>query len=334
MGDLNQYAISKVLGSTMKPIKRGRFGNFGLLETVAEALRTRDATSETDSVSGEIARFSYPEDAVVVRAFEDVRQGAATDALLWNRELADAFYERCKELGLSSSDALLGRRLITVRKNSSRYEKHGITISPATKTEPHVSIVPQYAHVIEFVLVKLRYRYGASIDDILLDRKLGEMFETQASSLAPGVSAVDLRLGALYIRKTRNFSKHNREKIASLDVGLIERALTERLSLVKVKPQSIPEAPGLLEVMDMDRYLYISRNECLRPAVEQFRTGKAFDLVANGFWTPRLENITVQVVAGTKVEGVGINLWERRLIHDREPVFNWPIHGGDNDKAA
>ena len=96
----------------------------------------------------------------------------------------------------------------------------------------------------------------------------------------------------------------------------------------------LSEAPGLLEVRDRDRYLYISRNECLRPAVEQFRTGKAFDLVANGFWTPRLETITVQVVAGTKVGGVGISLWERRLIHDREPVFNWPVHGDTNDEAA
>src|SRR5438874_692585 len=153
MAELNQYAISKALGSTMKPIKRGRFGGFGLLETVAEALRTREATTEGSSRSGEAINFSYPEDAIVVRAFEDVRQGAATDALLWNRELAEAFYRRCKELGLDAPDTLLGRRLITVRKNIRRYEKHGISISPATKKEPHVSIVPQYAHVIEFVLV-------------------------------------------------------------------------------------------------------------------------------------------------------------------------------------
>ena len=92
----------------MKAVKRGRFGNFGLLETVAEALRTREATAEADSVSGEITRFSYREDAVVVRAFEDVRQGAATDALLWNRELAEAFYERCKELGLRCSRRPVG----------------------------------------------------------------------------------------------------------------------------------------------------------------------------------------------------------------------------------
>jgi hypothetical protein len=29
-------------------------------------------------------------------------------------------------------------------------------------------------------------------------------------------------------------------------------------------------------------------------------------------------------------------LWERRLIHDREPVFNWPIQGAEHEeeKAA
>jgi len=334
MEELNQYAISQVLGSTMKPVKRARFGNFGLLETVAEGLRTRETIAETGGGLATAMKFSYDEDALVVRAFEDVRQGAATDALLWNRELAEAFYERCKGLGLRAPDALLGRRLITVRKNIRRYEQHGITISPAAKAEPHISIVPQYAHVIEFVLVKLRYRYGASIDDILLDRTLGEMFETQASRLAPGVSAVDLRLGALYIRKTRNFNKGDREKIKSLDVSLFDKALTEPVSLPKVKLANIPEEPGLLEVRERDRYLYISRNASLRPAVEQFRTGKAFDLVANGFWIPHLENITVQVVSGTKIQGISTSLWERRLIHDLEPVFNWPVHGEDDDKEA
>jgi len=334
MPALNQYAIGKILRSTMKPVKRGRFGGFGLLETVGEALRARTPATEGNSTSGAETTFSYAEDAVVVRAFEDVRQGSATDALLWNRDLAEAFYRRCKELGLNAADALLGRRLITVRKNIRRYEKHGISISPATNSEPHVSIVPQYAHVIEFVLVKLRYRYGVSIDDILLDRRLGGIFEAQAGTLASGVSGMDLRLGALYIRKTRNFSKKDLQKIKSLEIGAIDRVLTDPISLARVKPEKIPERPGLLEVAERDRYLYISRNECLRLAVEQFRTGKAFDLVANGFWTADLENISIQVVAGSKVEGVGIGLWERRLIHDREPVFNWPVQGREHEQET
>ncbi len=334
MDDINQYAISQVLGSTMTTTDRPRFGNFGLLGTVGESLRARLTSNKAESALKGGAKFSYAEDAIVVHAFEDVRQGAATDALLWDRDLAEAFAKRSKEMGLDAPGSLLIRRLINVRKNIRRYEKQGITISEATKREQHPSIVPQYAHVIEFVLVKFRYLYGVSIDDILMESSLGKAFEEQAGHLAPGVSPLDLRLGALYIRKNRNLKKSDWEKITNLDMALIDREFTLPRSLVDVQPQSVPETPGILEVSERDRYLYISRNDHLRLAVEQFRTGRAFEIVANRFWTPRLEDITIQVVSGSKVGGVGTGLWERRLIHDRKPVFNWPVHGEDGERAA
>jgi len=319
--DLNQYAIGKLLGSKMTPVKRARFGNFGLLETTAEALRARQASDPSSATPS----FSYDDDRLVVQAFEEVRQGAATDAILWDRSLARDFTQRCRQLGLEASDAFLNRRLINIRKNIRRYEKHGISIAPATKREPHPSIVPQYAHVIEFALVRLRYRYGASIDDILLDPALGEKYEHLASELAPGVNDVDLRLGALYIRKTRHFQKRDLGKIEGLDVEVIERAWSKPVSLAGVDSAHVPSSPGLIELKEGARYLYISRNENIRPVAEQLRTGKAFDLVANGFWTPRLDEITFQFTAGSKVGGISVGIWEKRLIRDREPIFNWPL---------
>src|SRR5258708_12194599 len=80
---LNQYAISKILGSKMTPVKRGRFGNFGLLETTAEALRARQASSPSSATT----HFSYDEDRLVVRPFKDVGQGAPTAAILSLRPL-------------------------------------------------------------------------------------------------------------------------------------------------------------------------------------------------------------------------------------------------------
>src|ERR1700680_1843068 len=97
----------------MTPVKRARFGNFGLLETTAEALRARQAF---DSLN-ENTHFSYNEDRLVLQAFEDVRQGVAPDAILWDRPLARAFAERCRQLGLEASDAFLIRRLINIRKH-------------------------------------------------------------------------------------------------------------------------------------------------------------------------------------------------------------------------
>ena len=95
MDDVNQYAISKTLGSKMTSVKRGRFGNFGLLETTAEALRARQASKPSRVVPS----FSYKEDRLVVKAFEDVRRGLAPDGILWDRSLARDFAKRCQQWG-------------------------------------------------------------------------------------------------------------------------------------------------------------------------------------------------------------------------------------------
>ncbi len=322
MDNVNQYAISKILGSKMTPVKPARFGNFGLLETTAEALRARQASSRSRAAPN----FSYKEDRLVVQAFEDVRRGLAPDAILWDRSLARDFAKRCRQLGLDAPDAFLNRRLLNIRKGIRRYEKQGISIAPASKSDTHPSIVPQYAHVIEFALVRLRYRYGASIDEILLDPNLGQQFEQMALELAPDLSNRDLRLGALYIRKTRHFEKKDVARIESLDLEIVEKAWSRPVSLETVDPANVPSSPGLLELKEEGRYLYISRNNDIRPAADQMRSGNAFDLVANGFWTPRLDKITLQFVAGATVGDVSLGVWERRLIRDREPIFNWPMH--------
>ena len=305
----------------MAPVKRARFGNFGLLETTAEALRARHASNPSRGAPD----FSYDEDRLVVQAFEDVRGGLAADAILWDRSLARAFAKRCRQLGLDAPDAFLNRRLLNIRKGIRRYREHGISITPATKSDTHPSIVPQYAHIIEFALVRLRYRYGASIDEILLDPSLGEQFEQMALELAPNLSNMQLRLGALYIRKTRNFEKRDFARIEGLDPEVVDKAWSEPVSLAAVDPADVPSSPGLLELKEEERYLYISRNSDIRPAADQMRSGSAFDLVANGFWTPRLDKITLRFVTGATVEDINIGVWEKRLIRDREPIFNWPI---------
>ena len=78
MEDINQFAISKVLGSKIKPVDGVGFGNFHLLSTT-EAIQESFLESEGGIES---ASFSYEEDANVVEAFEAVRAGAATDELL------------------------------------------------------------------------------------------------------------------------------------------------------------------------------------------------------------------------------------------------------------
>src|SRR6267142_5692645 len=172
MEQLNQLSISRILGSKIKHIGPVGFGHLRLRQTAEEIQNAL----KCDGASEAPVSFSYKEDAQVVEAFEAVRNGAPTDELLWNKSLARKFVKECRKLRLEAPDAYLIRRLINVRKNAPRYHQHGIEISPTTKKEVHPSIVPQFAHVIEFALVKIRYRYGASIDDVLIDPGLGEKF--------------------------------------------------------------------------------------------------------------------------------------------------------------
>jgi hypothetical protein len=321
MSGINHYAISKILGSEMRPVQGTRFGGFGVLATTAGTLKTvREANSESAA-----RKFDLDEDRLVASAFEAVRNGASTDALLWDKDLAGRFIARCREVGLAFPPASLVRRVIHIRKSPKVYGRHGITLSPTTRSEPHLSIVPQYAHVIEFALVRLRYRHGAAIDTILADPELAQEFETLALEVAPALTGEQLRLGALYIRKTRHFSKGDVEKALALNPTQVEQAMSESVSLARVNTEEVPSAPGLLELKEGERYLYVARNDNLRPAVEQLRTGRAFSVVANGFWQPALEAITLRYVEGRKVEGISTTRWELRLIQAREPILNWPM---------
>jgi hypothetical protein len=320
MSGINHEAISKILGSELRPVTGARFGNFGILATTAGTLKALRAGEKERGVQ----RFSIEENRLLVRAFEEVRRGASIDALLWDTALAQRFAERCRKSGLDAPAVALVHRLLHIRKNAKKYAQHGITLSSTTRKEPRPSIVSEYAHVIEFALVRLRYRYGATIDRILADPELREQFEALALDVAPGLTGEQLRLGALYIRKTRTVEKRTRATAQALKPEVIEGAMTPPVSLARVDPDQVPSAPGLLELREGERYLYVARNEDLRPAVQQLRTGRAFRVLANGFWQPSLDAITLRYVEGEKVGGAPTTRWELRLIQAREPIFNWP----------
>ena|GEM_PF-2438333 len=323
MTNLNQYELSRMLGSQMLPTKGVRFGGFGLLQTTAEVLQAQERFRDR---AGDEPEFDYEQDRLIVQAFEEVRDGSSTDALLWDRSLLVQFERRCRELGFDAPVRLLNRRLINVRKNKTRYAKRGIVLSPTTRKEPKPSIVSQYAPVVEFALVALRYRFGASIDDILLDPALAEDFEQRVQEIAPQLSGEDLRRAALYIRKSRFIKSREEHEIQGLNVGNVQSALSPAEPLSKVDVESLPEQSGLVEVDEDDRHLYVVRIQSVRPLVRELVSGNVFRIVQNSFWTPDPSSITMRYVCGNRVAGVSLQKWEHRLIHDYDPVFNWPMH--------
>lgn len=315
---LNHYAINRVLGATMVAAKKPRFGNFGTMGVVGTVLANRPAEPKT-------VTFDYAMDRLVAESFEAVREGRSPERILWDPHLAARFHREAKDRGLHAPSAQLDRRLITIRKAPARYRSHGIVLQPTTVVDPQPSIVPEYAHVLEFALVRLRYRYGASIDDILLDSKLVHEYEQLARTVAKELTSAELRLGALYIRKTRHLAKGDAPLFERLSTLQMESALKELGALDEIDPRWVPNGEGLLEVLEQDRHLYISRNEDLRAVVGQFVSGQTLTMMTNHFWTPRPETIRIRAYFGSTFMDTPVHRWQLKLIQDHHPVFNWPI---------
>jgi hypothetical protein len=320
--DLNQYAVSQVLGSTMKPIGQLQFGNFGLLRAAANVLSAKEVYLSTRRRSG----LSPHEDHVAARAFEDVRDGCSPDSLLWDKHLLRRYLQRCRELGLQAPDAVLTRRIITIRKNSKRFAKQGIALSPTTRNDPQPSVISKYAHVIEFTLVRLRYRFGVSIDEILLEPLLGDEYERLCLEIAPELSPQQIRLAALYLRKTRFLARKTKAEVLSLDIAKLERRWTTPTRLSELNLDQVPDQPGLFELCEKNRHLYVARVDDIRsPAAMLKDPAGPLSIVSSAFWHPEANSISLRYVAGAKIDGVSLRVWEHRLIHDLRPTLNWPI---------
>lgn len=327
MSDLNQYSLSQTIGSTMKPIGPSHFGNFGLLGVTSSSLAAREVYASRRRTTG----FSLQQDRLVAQAFEDVRDGASPDSLLWDKHLVRQYLQRCRTLGLDANDAALARRVVTIRKNKKRFADLGIRLTPTTRTEPQLSIVPKYAHLVEFALVRLRYRYGASIDEILLEPFLGDQFENLCLQSAPELSPQQVRLAALYIRKTRFLEKKNRSAILALDLSTLESRWTPPSRLSDVDPTELPEEPGMFEICEKKRLLFVANVDELQTPIAGLQDEAGpLTIVASQFWHPEPQGLSVRYLVGKKVEGVSMRHWEHRLIHDLRPTLNWPIL----DKAA
>ena len=101
MNELDQLTISRILGSTVRPISRPAFGGFSAVGTVGQMLANRPI--EIAPLAPDKSR-----DSIIVKAFAEVHDGYSVDRTLADPQLAAQFVKRCQQLGI---DALARRNL-------------------------------------------------------------------------------------------------------------------------------------------------------------------------------------------------------------------------------
>jgi hypothetical protein len=307
MGDLDQLMISRILGSTVRPISRPAFGGFSAVGTVGQMLANRPVKKAP--LAPDKSR-----DSIIVKAFEQVHGGYSIDRTLADPQLAARFVETCQQLGIDASHAAVCRRLLRLRKEGG----FPIRTTKQDNRNLHPFLIPA-----ELAFAKLTYRYDASYDDLLADPDVGKAFDENVAKLVRLDDVVAYRLAALHLRKNvRSRRKADAEQLADLDISKVKAHWHTAGRLSDVQPDAVPDSEGVFSLREPDRYLYLSQSENLRAGVSVFRDNDVLALVGNHFWTPSPDKIAVDFVRPEDVRGVHLRLFEFKAIETYQPIFN------------
>jgi hypothetical protein len=307
MSDLNHFAISSILNSEIVGHSRSGHGQLG---SAGDAQRYFDFLGVNEPPA-----MLYGDEKVdvqvVIKAFRTVRDARADrgspDLYVADPDRNAVFLAVCRSLGLRCSDYMLNKTLMNARRNGLLAGLNSIR-----------TVIPyeDYAFACEFAATELKYKTGASIDDIICDPGLATIFDSIASKLAPGFTPFRYRWGILSIRKAGRRAEWKPEYEMP--------EFTSWIRLLKDPLETVPDDRGvyLLQENGKQRLLYARSTEHLRHAIELHRNPRLISAILDKFWKPEPENFIVSyAVLATK--GL-LKPVEKRIVEERKPVFNVP----------
>jgi hypothetical protein len=140
---------------------------------------------------------------------------------------------------------------------------------------------------------------------------------------------LDYVTAALYIRKTRSFKKSEQDVLRRIQSVRVEPKLKLVGSFDHLNDEDVPESEGVFLIAEREpkeRALFVGAGANLRAAVQPFSHLRPFIALGNHFWTPNPAHTVLRIAPIHKFENITTRRWQFKLIHDRQPVFNVPVH--------
>lgn len=314
-GKIDQVAISRIAGGEGFEIPPPRFGPMFAAQIRLQAERHREGLLDFPHIGSE-------HDRVIVRLFERLRQGLSIDRFLCDPSLSRRLHRECAEQGLNVPEPALNLRLLAIRKSARRG-----TFKDTTRPAVARDIIERLGLGVEAAMRHISLRFGASVDDMLAHPEIGKVFVEHARRIARGGNEIEYRLCALQIRKGRHISGIYEQKIAELNVRMVERRWE---TLGRAKDSGWKQAPsdaGLIELRVPNQSLYLLRTRHIAESLEEsFSLESVNRLLRSDYFSEIAPDSTLlrylprkQLPAGTP------KAWELLLIHEYRPRFNWPV---------
>lgn len=308
MTQINHFAISSILNSEI--VGRANFGH-GQIASLGDPQRYFDLLGV--GVPPAVAHSNEDVDiAVVVKAFHAIRNRrkdrGSPDLYVADPERNSQFLAQCRELGIEASDYVINKTLLYARKNN---------WLPDLNSAKTSFDYEDYAFASEFAATELKYRTGASIDDILCDPALAAEFDSIAARLAPGYTSLQYRWAILSIRKAGRHSK--------LKPNFRMPRFNGRFQLVKDPVETLPTINGVYILYESEKPLYARSTASLRHGVEQHRNPQVLSAIADKLWQPNLDRLLVSFATLPANSPKSLLLpIEKKIVEEKRPIFNVP----------
>ncbi|MGH7173393.1 MAG: hypothetical protein ACRELG_24175 [Gemmataceae bacterium] len=308
MSDLNHYAISAILHSEIVgPVKAGH----GQIASLGDAQKYFDvlAANERPAGTGRRQRGDINVDGLkraFVAARDTFKDRGSTDLYIADPNRNAVFLALCRRFGIEASDYRINKTLFNARKNK---------LLSNLKSKRTSIEYGEFAFASEFAATQLRYKIGASIDDILCDPALASQFDAIAQHVTPGFSSFEYRWAILNIRKA---GRHQR-----LPTSFKLPKFTTGFRLLRDPIGQIPGQSGIYLLYERQKLLYTRSAVDLRHGVELHRNLNILKAINERLWRPDPGNFIVDFTTVNRPMSF-LQAIERKLVEERHPVFNIP----------
>lgn len=307
MSDLNHYAISAILHSEIVgPVKvgHGQIASLGDAQRYFDVIAANEPPAESGRGGGRINV------KLLKRAFFAAREAfkdrGSTDLYIADPNRNVVFLALCRQFGIKASDYQINKTLFNARKNK---------LLPNLQSQRTSIEYGEFAFASEFAATQLRYKTGASIDDILCDPALASQFDAIAQNVTPGFSAFEYRWAILSIRKTGRQKK--------LPTSFRLPRFTTGFRLLRDPIEQIPQQSGIYLLYEKQKLLYTRSAADLRHGVELHRDANILRAIYEKLWRPTPDDFIVDYTTIIRPMAF-LRAIERKLVEERHPVFNVP----------
>lgn len=302
MSTLNQFDIAKTLQSEIVGRSRdchGQVSTSGVVQSYFD-LRCKPVAPS------EIHHDLDVDTETVVQAFYDVRDDQRSpDLYVADPDRNRRFLDRCGELGERASEYAINKTLLNARKAN---------LLKNLNSKPTRFDHEQYVFASEFAATELRYRTGASIDDIICDPALAAEFDAIAMKIAPGFTPLRYRWAMLSVRKA------GRSKEAKWEPEYEMPHFENPFPLFATHSPALPDERGVYLLQERSRTLYVHGTRSISRGIELHRRVDFRGVFAKYLWDPDPDELLVSFAA--VAEAKLMRPIELRLICERKPLFN------------